>query len=113
MPHPVDKIVGSRIRQARWFKGMTQSQLGEVAGCKFQQIQKYETAANRISASRLWEVARALDRPLSYFFESESLPEAPASPSVDRMTAEMLHIFSSLTEAEQKALLSLARSMSK
>ncbi len=113
MIHPIDKLVGARIRQARWLKGMTQAQLGEAAGCKFQQIQKYETGANRVSASRLWEVARALDRPLSYFFESENGPEAAASPSMDRMTAEMLQIFTALSETERRAVLNLARSMSK
>ena len=53
MPHPVDVHVGSAIRKLRRDAGMTQQQLAEMVGIKFQQIQKYETGANRVSASRL------------------------------------------------------------
>ncbi len=53
MKHPVDVHVGQRVRQRRWMVGMTQQQLGDNAGIKFQQIQKYETGTNRISASRI------------------------------------------------------------
>ncbi|MEO0761638.1 MAG: helix-turn-helix transcriptional regulator, partial [Pseudomonadota bacterium] len=69
MSHPVDVHVGQRVRQRRWMMGMTQQQLAEKVGIKFQQIQKYETGANRISASRLWDVAAALDVQVSFFFE--------------------------------------------
>jgi len=69
MKHPVDVHVGKRIRHRRWMVGMTQQQLGEVVGIKFQQIQKYETGMNRVSASRLWDIATALDVSISFFFE--------------------------------------------
>lgn len=59
--HPIDVLVGKRIRHQRWKLGMTQALLADQIGVKFQQVQKYETGANRISASRLWQVARALD----------------------------------------------------
>ena len=53
MTHPVDIHVGQRVRQRRWLLGMTQQQLAEQVGIKFQQIQKYETGSNRVSSSRL------------------------------------------------------------
>lgn len=56
MKHPVDLHVGQRVRQRRWLFGMTQQQLAEKVGIKFQQIQKYETGTNRISSSRLWDI---------------------------------------------------------
>ena len=61
MKHPVDVHVGKRVRHRRWLVGMTQQQLAEKVGIKFQQIQKYETGMNRISASRLWDIAEAMD----------------------------------------------------
>lgn len=69
MPHPVDIHVGRVIRQRRREISMTQQGLAEQVGIKFQQVQKYETGANRVSASRLWQIAKALDVPVSYFFE--------------------------------------------
>ena len=69
MTHHVDVHVGKRVRHRRWLIGMTQQQLAQQVGIKFQQIQKYETGANRISASRLWDIAEALDVPVSFFFE--------------------------------------------
>jgi transcriptional regulator with XRE-family HTH domain len=68
MTHPVDMYVGKRIRHRRWALSMSQAALGEKIGVKFQQVQKYEIGANRISASRLWEVSKALDVPISFFF---------------------------------------------
>ena len=77
MPHPVDVHVGKRIRHRRWLVGMTQQQLAEAVGIKFQQIQKYETGANRVSASRLWDIAEALDVDISFFFEGLGKGEEP------------------------------------
>ena len=59
MKNPVDVHVGLRVCQRRWMLGMTQQQLGDKVGVKFQQIQKYEAGANRISASRMWDIAAA------------------------------------------------------
>jgi len=67
MKHPVDLHVGQRVRQRRWLFGMTQQQLAEKVGIKFQQIQKYETGTNRISASRLWDISEAMDVPVTFF----------------------------------------------
>lgn len=69
MPHPVDAHVGSVIRKRRREISMTQQQLAEQVGIKFQQIQKYETGVNRVSASRLWEISRALSVPIDHFFK--------------------------------------------
>ena len=69
MKHPVDAHVGKRIRHRRWMLGMTQQQLGDGVGIKFQQIQKYETGMNRVSASRLWDIAEVLGVSIGFFFE--------------------------------------------
>ena len=68
-PNPIDIHVGSRVRLRRTMLGMSQEKLGEHLGITFQQIQKYEKGANRIGASRLQEIARVLNTPISFFFE--------------------------------------------
>ncbi len=65
----VDVHVGQRIYQRRWMMGMTQQQLGDLIGVKFEQIQKYEAGAKHISSRRMWDVAAAMEVPMSYFFE--------------------------------------------
>jgi len=67
--HPVDVHVGNRVRDRRRLLGLSQTQLAEKAGVKFQQIQKYEKGMNRVSASRLFKIAHALRAPIEYFFE--------------------------------------------
>jgi transcriptional regulator with XRE-family HTH domain len=69
VPNPIDKHVGARVRMRRMLIGMSQEKLGEALGLTFQQIQKYEKGANRISASRLQQISDALNTPLSYFFK--------------------------------------------
>jgi transcriptional regulator with XRE-family HTH domain len=68
-PNPVDIHVGSRVRLRRTMLGMSQEKLGEAIGLTFQQVQKYERGANRIGASRLFELSRVLDVPVSFFFD--------------------------------------------
>ncbi len=68
-PRPVDVHVGARLRQRRTLLGMSQEKLGEAVALTFQQIQKYERGANRIGASRLYQLAQVLDVSVSYFFE--------------------------------------------
>ncbi|GAB5389319.1 MAG: hypothetical protein Alpg2KO_22870 [Alphaproteobacteria bacterium] len=72
-PHPTDVHVGSRIRQRRTLLGMSQEKLGKGLGLTFQQIQKYERGANRVGASRLFEMSKLLDVPVNYFFDD--MPE--------------------------------------
>jgi transcriptional regulator with XRE-family HTH domain len=67
--------VGSRLKLRRTLLGISQEQLGETVGLSFQQIQKYERGANRISASRLFEFARELKVPVAYFFEGAAAGE--------------------------------------
>ena len=71
-PHPVDRHVGLRIRMRRKEVGVSQERLAEALGITFQQVQKYERGANRVSASKLWEIAQALRTPVAYFYEGLS-----------------------------------------
>lgn len=68
-PRPVDVHVGSRVRLRRTLLGMSQEKLGDAVGLTFQQIQKYERGANRIGASRLHELSKVLNAPVSFFFD--------------------------------------------
>ena len=83
-PHPVDVHAGERVWQRRKLLGMTQTDLGDAIGLTFQQIQKYERGANRISASRLCELSRVLDVPINYFFEDMPPEVAAISPATKR-----------------------------
>jgi transcriptional regulator with XRE-family HTH domain len=77
-PHPIDRHVGLRIRMRRKEMGFSQEKLAEALGLTFQQVQKYERGANRVSASKLWEVAQALRTSVAYFYEG--LTENPGDP---------------------------------
>jgi transcriptional regulator with XRE-family HTH domain len=76
MTEPVDTYVGKQIRAYRHAKGLTQQALADRVDVKFQQIQKYETGMNRVSASRLAEICVALNQPITAFFPTEFHPEA-------------------------------------
>ncbi|MFN3448763.1 MAG: helix-turn-helix domain-containing protein [Roseococcus sp.] len=76
-PSPIDVHVGSRVRLRRTLLGMSQEKLGEALGLTFQQIQKYERGVNRIGASRLFDLSRVLDVPISFFFDD--MPGQPAA----------------------------------
>ena len=78
-PHPVDRHVGVRIRMRRKEIGVSQERLAETLGITFQQVQKYERGANRVSASKLWEIAMALKTPVSYFYDGLGDREADAA----------------------------------
>ena len=67
----LDQLIGRRLRAARQLKKLSQDQLGALVGVTFQQIQKYERGANRIASSRLWQLSRALDLPITYFYPSD------------------------------------------
>lgn len=120
MAHPVDVHVGKRVRHRRWLIGMTQQQLAEKVGIKFQQIQKYETGANRISASRLWDIADALDVPVSFFFEgledetaaSEDPGKMPADLLGDKEALDLVRSYYAIPENQRKRLFELARVLS-
>jgi transcriptional regulator with XRE-family HTH domain len=77
-PDPVDLHVGKRLALRRTIAGLTQDKLAQAIGVTFQQIQKYERGANRVSASRLYGIARVLQVPVGYFFEDFEDDEDPA-----------------------------------
>ena len=87
-PNPVDVHVGARVRLRRTLLGMSQEKLGEAIGLTFQQVQKYERGANRIGCSRLYDLSRVLDVPVSYFFEDMPSAVAASSPAQMRGMAE-------------------------
>ena len=120
MKHPVDVHVGKRIRHRRWMVGMTQQQLAERVGIKFQQIQKYETGMNRVSASRLWDISEALGAPVSFFFEglADGVPGAQVRGSVpgdilaDKEALELVRSYYAIPETQRRRLFELARVLS-
>ena len=110
MKHPVDAHVGKRIRHRRWMVGMTQQQLADKVGIKFQQIQKYETGMNRVSASRLWDVAEALGVSISFFFEGLGEGQAAAPDMMsDKEALDLVRSYYAIPEAQRRRLLDLAR----
>ncbi len=117
MKHPVDVHVGKQIRQRRWKMGMTQQALAEHVGIKFQQIQKYETGMNRVSASRLWDIARALDISVAFFFEGLAGDHAPQTGAAEEILAdkealELVRSFHAIPENQRRQLFELARVLS-
>jgi transcriptional regulator with XRE-family HTH domain len=117
MKHPVDAHVGKRIRHRRWMVGMTQQQLADRVGIKFQQIQKYETGMNRVSASRLWDVAEALGVTISFFFEGideerESAQGVEGDILADKEALELVRSYYAIPEAQRRRLFDLARVLS-
>ncbi|MEI4231663.1 helix-turn-helix domain-containing protein [Roseovarius sp. D22-M7] len=119
MSHPVDVHVGKRIRHRRWLVGMTQQQLAEAVGIKFQQIQKYETGANRVSASRLWDIAAALDIQVSFFFEGIDDKENVGATGRlsddligDKEALDLVRSYYAIPENQRRRLFDLARVLS-
>ena len=119
MAHPVDVHVGKRIRHRRWLIGVTQQQLAEQVGIKFQQIQKYETGANRVSASRLWDISDALGVDVSFFFEGlhENSKEVeknrvPDDLMGDKEALDLVRSYYAIPEAQRRRLFELARVLS-
>ena len=101
--------------------GTTQQQLAEKVGIKFQQIQKYETGMNRVSASRLWDIAHALGVPVSFFFDgmdegavahSPAGTEMPGDILSDREALELLRSYYAIPENQRRRLFELARVLS-
>ena len=117
MTHPVDNFVGQRIRHRRWMVGMTQQDLAQKVGIKFQQIQKYETGANRVSASRLWDIGKAMEVDVSFFFEgyeTAATSQTASSPDIltDKEALELVKSYYSIPENQRRKLFDLARVLS-
>ena len=122
-PHPVDRHVGRRVCEKRISLGYNQSDLGRALGLTFQQIQKYEKGANRVSASKLWDIARFFKVDVGYFFQglnaqpgmAEGEPGAATFehdfPST-RYTIEIARLAPQLSSRQQKLALDMIREMS-
>lgn len=120
MANAIDLHVGRRLRRRRRLLGLTQQQLAEAIGIRFQQIQKYECGANRVTASRLYELSVALNVPVNYFFQG--LAEGSSAPANDRdqiaadvlsqkETLELIRAYYKLGERPRKRLLDLAKAL--
>jgi transcriptional regulator with XRE-family HTH domain len=114
----IDIHLGRRLRRRRRILGLTQQQLAGACGVRFQQIQKYECAANRMSAARLWQLAEVLEVPVSYFYEGLSQDGAtmdrdpePPEPMARKETHDLIQAFYSLSERPRQRLLDLAKSL--
>jgi transcriptional regulator with XRE-family HTH domain len=123
-PNPVDVHVGARVRLRRTLLGMSQEKLGDAIGLTFQQVQKYERGANRIGASRLYDLSRVLDVPVSYFFEEfgETIPQSGnseqstdgygANPMMKRETLELVRAYLRISDPQiKRRLFELAKAL--
>jgi transcriptional regulator with XRE-family HTH domain len=104
----IDQHIGERLRLRRTELGLTQEQLAEALDVSYQQIQKYETGANRISASRIFEMARRLDVDMSYFFDGLSFGDHAAAPPLEhggrqRSAIELVRKFAQIEDAQVRA----------
>ena len=112
----IDRLVGQRIRLRRNMLGLTQEELAESLGISYQQVQKYETASNRVSAGRLFEIAAKLNTPVAFFFEGiEEITEAdePAAAG-SRMNIELVRNFTLIADSPvRSALLGLIRDLAR
>jgi transcriptional regulator with XRE-family HTH domain len=105
----IDQHVGARVRERRIMLGFTQQQLADLIGVTYQQAHKYERGINRISAGRLFEIARVLSVPVNYFFDGLDDDARTASPR-ERMCLELARNFAQIpNERHQEALSLLAR----
>ena len=113
-PHPVDLHVGGRLKQIRGLRGLSQTNLADSVGLTFQQIQKYENGANRISTSRLWEFAERLNVPVSFFYDGLDDTRDNIELEVDRMALELVRALQSIKDDEvRRRLYELAKMVSK
>ena len=92
-PNPVDLHVGARIRMRRRMQGVSQEKLAEALGLTFQQVQKYERGANRVSASKLYEIAACLRTPVAYFFEGLVDPSSADAGAEPPSAEQSVHAF--------------------
>jgi len=90
IPNPIDVHVGKRIRMRRLLLGMNQETLANALGLTFQQVQKYEGGANRVSASRLSAMADILDVPISFFFNDLQTDDAAPTTAKEREWRERM-----------------------
>ena len=119
MGNDIDVYLGKRLRRRRRLLGLTQQQLASTVGVRFQQIQKYECGANRISAARLWQLSEALEVPVGYFYDGlsdGSMTEANVEAEGGEMfarkeTLDLVRAYYLLGERPRRRLLDLAKSL--
>lgn len=120
MATDIDLHLGRRLRRRRRLLGLTQQQLAAQVGIRFQQIQKYECGANRISAARLWQLSEALEAPVSYFYDglSEALERRETVQTNHggemysrKETLDLIQAYYQLDEKPRRRLLDLAKSL--
>jgi transcriptional regulator with XRE-family HTH domain len=120
MGNDIDLHLGKRLRRRRRLLGLTQQQLAAAVGVRFQQIQKYECGANRISAARLWGLAEALEVPVGYFYDGlAASPRAEATGEraeggevlARKETLDLVRAYYQLGERPRRRLLDLAKSL--
>ena len=110
--HPVDVYVGQRVRMRRVMCGLSQTALANRIGLTFQQLQKYESGMNRISASKLWLIAQELDAPVQWFFTDAEVGKSPTAEfGTKRETLELVRNFMNISPDSRKHFLSLAKSV--
>jgi transcriptional regulator with XRE-family HTH domain len=105
----VDAYVGERIRTRRTSLGLTQEHLANALNISYQQVQKYETGANRVSAGRLFELARALDSDVNYFFsglDESASPQPLDHGGKNRSTIELVRNYTTIDDPEIRAAVS-------
>ena len=123
MPHSVDIHVGQRLKARRLFLGLSQTDLAKRVDISFQQIQKYETGMNRVSASRLYDIAQSLAVPVAYFFEGVDGADAahatdapaeglPGDILADKEALELIRSYYAIPENQRRRLFELARVLS-
>ncbi len=116
----IDLHLGKRLRRRRRLLGLTQQQLADAVGVRFQQIQKYECGANRISAARLWRLSEALEVPVGYFYDGLSATESRDMAQeraeggeilARKETLDLIRAYYQLGERPRRRLLDLAKSL--
>lgn len=119
MATDIDLHLGKRLRRRRRLLGLTQQQLALAVGIRFQQIQKYECGANRISAARLFQLAKALETPINYFYDglTDETTEVAAVSNEGievfsrKETLDLIQAYYRLSERPRRRLLDLAKSL--
>jgi transcriptional regulator with XRE-family HTH domain len=126
MASEIDLHLGRRLRRRRRLLGLTQQQVAEAVGIRFQQVQKYECGANRVSAARLWQLSEALEAPVNYFYDGLEAASRRETPANDRRpeprredgevlarkeTLDLVRAYYRLEERPRRRLLDLAKSL--
>ncbi len=105
MPHPIDIHVGSRLRALRARRGQSQGNLADKLGLSFQQVQKYETGANRVSASKLFDISRIMGVTPNYFFEGREDTGGVGTAELDLKAIRIATMFAKISDKKIKKCL--------